>query len=51
MKEGELLGMLKKQGCVFIKHGKKHDTEFWHRPARGDGDTALFFQPPLAARK
>jgi predicted RNA binding protein YcfA (HicA-like mRNA interferase family) len=25
MKEGELLKILKKQGCTFIKHGKKHD--------------------------
>jgi mRNA interferase HicA len=26
MKKGELLRRLKVQGCVFIKHGKKHDV-------------------------
>jgi predicted RNA binding protein YcfA (HicA-like mRNA interferase family) len=25
MKEGELLRILINQGCVFVKHGKKHD--------------------------
>ena len=25
MKKGELLKRIKAQGCVFIKHGKKHD--------------------------
>jgi hypothetical protein len=26
MKKGELLKRLKAQGCVFVKHGKKHDV-------------------------
>ena len=26
MKKGALLKRLKAQGCVFIKHGKKHDV-------------------------
>jgi predicted RNA binding protein YcfA (HicA-like mRNA interferase family) len=26
MKNGALLKTLKTQGCVFIKHGKKHDV-------------------------
>ena len=26
MKRGALLKRLKAQGCVFIKHGKKHDV-------------------------
>jgi predicted RNA binding protein YcfA (HicA-like mRNA interferase family) len=26
MKRGELLKRLKIQGCVFVKHGKKHDV-------------------------
>ncbi len=25
MKRGELLKILKEQGCIFIKHGGKHD--------------------------
>jgi predicted RNA binding protein YcfA (HicA-like mRNA interferase family) len=25
MKKGALLKILKKQGCVFVKHGGKHD--------------------------
>ncbi len=25
MKRGELLKILKEQGCVFLKHGGKHD--------------------------
>jgi hypothetical protein len=26
MKRGELLKRIKAQGCVFVKHGKKHDV-------------------------
>jgi hypothetical protein len=26
MKKGELLKRLKAQGCIFVKHGKKHDV-------------------------
>ena len=26
MKRGELLKCIKAQGCIFIKHGKKHDV-------------------------
>jgi len=26
MKKGELLKRIKAQGCVFVKHGKKHDV-------------------------
>jgi len=26
MKNGELLKRIKAQGCVFVKHGKKHDV-------------------------
>jgi predicted RNA binding protein YcfA (HicA-like mRNA interferase family) len=26
MKNGALLKTLKSQGCVFVKHGKKHDV-------------------------
>jgi hypothetical protein len=26
MKKGELLRRIKAQGCVFVKHGKKHDV-------------------------
>jgi hypothetical protein len=26
MKKGELLKRLKVQGCIFVKHGKKHDV-------------------------
>ena len=26
MKRGELLKRLKVQGCIFVKHGKKHDV-------------------------
>ena len=26
MKKGKLLKRLKLQGCVFVKHGKKHDV-------------------------
>jgi len=26
MKKGELLKRLKTQGCIFVKHGKKHDV-------------------------
>jgi hypothetical protein len=26
MKKGELLKRIKAQGCIFIKHGKKHDV-------------------------
>jgi hypothetical protein len=26
MKNGALLKILKAQGCVFLKHGKKHDV-------------------------
>jgi len=25
MKRGALLKILKRQGCIFVKHGKKHD--------------------------
>jgi hypothetical protein len=26
MKRGELLKRLKAQGCIYVKHGKKHDV-------------------------
>ena len=26
MKKGELLKRIKTQGCIFVKHGKKHDV-------------------------
>jgi len=26
MKKGELLKRIKAQGCIFVKHGKKHDV-------------------------
>jgi hypothetical protein len=26
MKRGELLKRIKAQGCIFVKHGKKHDV-------------------------
>ena len=26
MKKGELLKWIKAQGCIFVKHGKKHDV-------------------------
>ena len=26
MKKGELLKRIRSQGCIFVKHGKKHDV-------------------------
>jgi predicted RNA binding protein YcfA (HicA-like mRNA interferase family) len=36
MKEGELLTILKKQGCVFVKHCKKHDKYIQPRTGKTD---------------
>jgi predicted RNA binding protein YcfA (HicA-like mRNA interferase family) len=36
MKRGALLKMLKKQGAIFVKHGKKHDQ--YLQPATGKVD-------------
>ena len=36
MKRGALLKRLKAQGCVFIKHGKKHDV--YKNPRTGAED-------------
>jgi hypothetical protein len=33
MKKGELLRRIKAQGCVFVKHGKKHDV--YNNPRTG----------------
>ena len=36
MKRGALLKILKRQGCIFIKHGKKHDQ--YMQPRNGNTD-------------
>ena len=36
MKRGALLKRLKAQGCVFVKHGKKHDV--YKNPRTGAED-------------
>jgi predicted RNA binding protein YcfA (HicA-like mRNA interferase family) len=36
MKQGELLKRLKNQGCVFIKHCKKHDKYMQPRTGKTD---------------
>jgi predicted RNA binding protein YcfA (HicA-like mRNA interferase family) len=36
MKRGALLKILHKQGCVFVKHGKKHDQ--YYQPNTGASD-------------
>jgi predicted RNA binding protein YcfA (HicA-like mRNA interferase family) len=36
MKEGELLKILKYQGCVFVKHCKEHDK--YIQPRTGETD-------------
>jgi hypothetical protein len=36
MKRGALLKILKRQGCLFIKHGKKHDQ--YLQPGTGAKD-------------
>jgi predicted RNA binding protein YcfA (HicA-like mRNA interferase family) len=36
MKRGALLRTLRKQGCVFVKHGKKHDQ--YLQPKTGNTD-------------
>jgi predicted RNA binding protein YcfA (HicA-like mRNA interferase family) len=36
MKQGELLKKLKKQGCLFVKHGKKHDKYIQPKTGRTD---------------
>jgi predicted RNA binding protein YcfA (HicA-like mRNA interferase family) len=36
MKQGELLRKLKNQGCVFIKHCKKHDKYMQPRTGKTD---------------
>jgi predicted RNA binding protein YcfA (HicA-like mRNA interferase family) len=36
MKRGALLKVLKRNGCVFIKHGKKHDL--YLQPRNGNTD-------------
>jgi predicted RNA binding protein YcfA (HicA-like mRNA interferase family) len=36
MKEGELLKMLRDQGCVFVKHCKKHDKYIQPRTGKTD---------------
>ena len=36
MKRGALLKILKDQGCIFIKHGKKHDQ--YMQPLTGKKD-------------
>jgi hypothetical protein len=33
MKKGELLKRITAQGCIFVKHGKKHD--FYKNPRTG----------------
>ena len=50
MKRGALLKILKRQGCVFVKHGSKHDQ--YMQPKNGKTDQvprhpcALLFIPP-----
>jgi predicted RNA binding protein YcfA (HicA-like mRNA interferase family) len=36
VKEGELLKMLRDQGCVFVKHCKKHDKYIQPRTGKTD---------------
>jgi len=36
MKRGELLKRIKAQGCIFVKHGKKHDV--YRNPRTGVED-------------
>ena len=36
MKRGALLKILKRQGCVFVKHGRKHDQ--YMQPKNGKMD-------------
>jgi predicted RNA binding protein YcfA (HicA-like mRNA interferase family) len=36
MKQGELLKILKSRGCIFVKHGKKHDK--YLQPKTGKTD-------------
>jgi predicted RNA binding protein YcfA (HicA-like mRNA interferase family) len=36
VKHGALLKILKAQGCVFIKHGKKHDQYLQPRTGKKD---------------
>ncbi|MDR1802814.1 MAG: type II toxin-antitoxin system HicA family toxin [Treponema sp.] len=36
MKRGALLKILRKQGCVFVKHGGKHDQYMQPRTGRTD---------------
>jgi len=36
MKRGALLKILKKNGCIFVKHGKKHDQ--YMQPKNGKFD-------------
>jgi predicted RNA binding protein YcfA (HicA-like mRNA interferase family) len=36
MKKGALLKILRRQGCVFVKHGKKHDQ--YLQPGTGKTD-------------
>ena len=36
MKNGVLIKKLREQGCVFVKHGKKHDQ--YRQPRTGETD-------------
>jgi predicted RNA binding protein YcfA (HicA-like mRNA interferase family) len=36
MKRGALLKILKRQGCIFIKHGKRHDQYLQPRTGKKD---------------
>jgi predicted RNA binding protein YcfA (HicA-like mRNA interferase family) len=36
MKQGELLKKLKSQGCIFVKHCKKHDKYMQPRTGKTD---------------
>ena len=36
MKRGSLLKILKKNGCIFIKHGSKHDQYIQPRTGKSD---------------
>jgi predicted RNA binding protein YcfA (HicA-like mRNA interferase family) len=36
MKRGALLKILKRTGCIFVKHGKKHDQYLQPRTGKTD---------------
>jgi predicted RNA binding protein YcfA (HicA-like mRNA interferase family) len=36
MKRGALLKILNRQGCIFVKHGKKHDQYMQPRTGKTD---------------